>query len=302
MTIGRTTNPHHLSCRVRLSALPLLALLLVGCASNTKRANWEGPQVAQPVTFEAWKYHDEPGRTVKSAHYTIHTTITDTQLLTRLAQVMEGGLQQYERFTPGLPITNRPMDCFVFATRPQWMAFTKEHTGNDAVVYLKINRGGYTVRDWFVSYLLSDESTFAVAAHEGWHQYVARHFKERLPPFLEEGIATQFENMHWTGDLPRWNLSINAARAQRLRQAIEGKYLWPLDQLVTMHAGDVVGLSGERIEAFYAQNWAFVRFLWDADNGKYRQAFQQMLIDTANGVSWKGDASADTPPPRRTIL
>ena len=69
-----------------------------------------------------------------------------------------------------------------------------------------------------------------------------------------------------------------------------------------MHAGDVVGLSGERIEAFYAQNWAFVRFLWDADNGKYRQAFQQMLIDTANGVSWKGDASADTPPPRRTIL
>src|SRR5438445_10157145 len=53
-----------------------------------------------------------------------------------------------------------------------------------------------------------------------------------------------------------------------------------------MHAGDVVGLSGEKIEAFYAQNWAFARFLWEADAGKYRPAFQKLLVETANGTAF----------------
>ena len=53
---------------------------------------------------------------------------------------------------------------------------------------------------------------------------------------------------------------------------------------MTMHAGEVVALPGSKIEAFYAQNWAFAEFLWDAENGKYRPAFQRLLTDCANGT------------------
>src|SRR5207237_4109924 len=126
--------------------------------------------------------------------------------------------------------------------------------------------------------------TYSVAAHEGWHQFVARHFRSRLPPFLEEGIATQFENIHFAGELPRWNLPVNPDRVQRLRQTLDLHTAYPLSKLITMHAGDVVGSGGEKIESFYAQNWAFVRFLWDAQKGKYRAAFQKLLADTAAGT------------------
>ena len=54
----------------------------------------------------------------------------------------------------------------------------------------------------------------------------------------------------------------------------------------SLHAGDVVRLPGDRIEAFYAQNWAFARFLWEYDNGRYRPAFKKLLADTAAGSAY----------------
>jgi hypothetical protein len=237
---------------------------------------------------------DARARAILTNHYLIHTTIDDEQVLGTLARVMEGALAQYQQFTPGVRLSARPMECFVFATRPQWARFTAEKTGDDATVYLKINKGGYTIRDWYVAYFIGDAGTYAVAAHEGWHQYVARHFRSRLPPFLEEGIATMFETITWSAGQPRWTLSVNPVRAARLRRAIERGDLWPLESLITMHAGDVVNLPGERIETFYAQNWAFAQFLWEAENQRYRPAFQRMLGDLAAGVATPGTGARNT--------
>jgi hypothetical protein len=105
-----------------------------------------------------------------------------------------------------------------------------------------------------------------------------------MPPFLEEGLACMFETISWKEKLPRWNLSINAPRAQNLRKAIEGKYLWPLDELCSMHAGDIVGEKSDKIDAFYAQAWAFARFMWEGEGGKYRPALQKWLAETAAGT------------------
>jgi hypothetical protein len=52
-----------------------------------------------------------------------------------------------------------------------------------------------------------------------------------------------------------------------------------------MHAGDVVGLPGDRIETFYAQDWAFAEFMWNAENGRYRRSMLRMLSDLANGTT-----------------
>jgi hypothetical protein len=275
-------------CRLG-SRLVVLALvgLLTGCSSSpsaSPRTAWDGPQTAQKYSTESWSFHGLPGSTLHTAHYNIHSTIQDPDYLNRLAQTMEGALMQYQKLCPQINVNDgRPMECFIFAKRPEWAVFTREHTGNDASVYLQINKGGYTIRDWYVAYDIG-LGTYAVAAHEGWHQFDGRFFKGRLPPFLEEGIATTFENIQWSGDLPRWNLNVHPNRAQRLRSTIESGNLWPLEKLVSMHAGDVVGLKGEQIEAFYAQNWAFARFLWDGQNGKFRPAFQRLLADTAQAT------------------
>ena len=263
-----------------------LLLPLGGCAGGAApgadRRGWTGPAAASPVRTIAWAYNDTRGVVLETAHYQIHTTITDEDVLQRLPQVLEGAYAQYQSFAVAPP-SSRPMKCYVFGKRSEWADFTKRNTGADSAVYLQITRGGYCIGDWFVSYYVGDNATYSVAAHEGWHQYVARHFKGRLPPFLEEGTACMFESLKYHGDLPRWDLSLNPNRSHGLRSAIEGGVLWPLEKLVRMHAGDVVQLPADKIEAFYAQNWAFARFMWEYDGGRYRPAFKKLLADTAAG-------------------
>jgi hypothetical protein len=275
-----------------------IAMLAWGCSASQPPV----PMVSSQFTCEAWTFDGKAANILKTEHYEIHTTIRDQEFLESLAEVMEGSLAQYQKLTPSVKLSNRPLECYVFSRRPEWAKFTQDHTGDDAAIYLQINRGGYTIRDWFVAYFIGNAGTWAVASHEGWHQYVARHFHSRLPPFLEEGIATTFENINFSGSQPRWNLSVNTNRAQKLRTAIEHHWLWPLDQLCMMHAGDVVALDSERIETFYAQDWAFAQFLNNAENGKYRAAYHQMLDDLASGESdtWTGGhrGPSDTWAPR----
>jgi hypothetical protein len=259
----------------------LFSVLFVSCAASAKL---EGPTVAAPVETSNWSYNSVPGTLLKTDHYNIYTTEDSPDVLRSVPQVMEGALGEYQKIAPGVPLTDRRMDCYLFGNKGQWIDFTRRHTGAQAGIYLQINRGGYTIRDWYVSYYVGDAATYSVAAHEGWHQFVSRHFKGRLPPFLEEGIATMFEDIHWKDDLPEWNLGINRTRVQGLRRSVEGKFLFPLSELVGMHAGNVVNQSGNRIEAFYSQDWAFATFLWTGENAKYRPALRQLMSDTADGT------------------
>ncbi|HEX4795231.1 MAG TPA: hypothetical protein VH370_15655 [Humisphaera sp.] len=236
------------------------------------------------MQFAFWEHEGQPGRRVTTPHYVICSTIPDDQILAAVAQVMEGAFGQYRLLAPEVPMTDRPMECYLFANRTEWAAFTKDHTGEDAAVYLQINRGGYTIRDWYVAYYLGDIGTYSVAAHEGFHQYLGRHLKQRIPPFLEEGLACTFEDVTWEGKLPRWDQSINYSRMESLRHAASNGDLQPLKDLIGTHAGQIVNRSHEQIALFYAQCWAFARFVREADNGRHRAALAQMLADAASGT------------------
>lgn len=282
-----------------LRRLPIFFLLLVasGCASSRNQLG--GLREPAPTYAEPWSFQGTPGRKLVTRHYVIYTTLKDDEVVAGVAQVMEGALSQYRRLAPEVAPSGQPMVCYLFQTRDQWAAFTQSRTGADAAIYLQINRGGYTVRDWYVAYFIGDLGTFSVAAHEGFHQYVARHFRSRLPPFLEEGLACMFEEVHWASAgrgpwLPRWNFAANRSRAVGLRNAYEGGYLLPLPTLAAMHAGQVVDQRPEQIAAFYAQSWAFARFLWDAEGGRYRPALRRILTDAARGTLHPDDRTLRT--------
>jgi hypothetical protein len=241
------------------------------------------------VSAERWVYDGVAGRTIHTPHYAIHTTITEDRVVGEMSQVMEGAFGEYQKMAPGVPVSDKPMECFVFATRPEWERFTRQHTGVFAETYLKINRGGYAVRDWYVAYYLGNQSTYSVSSHEGWHQFCGRNFKERLPPFLEEGIACLFEGVSLAGPhgLPQWNFSINLNRAVRLREVLQERRMIPLERLVTLHAGQVVASEG--VDAFYAEDWAFARFMWEGAGGKYRPVLQKLIGDAAAGKMEGGE-------------
>src|SRR5690606_35605509 len=125
--------------------------------------------------------------------------------------------------------------------------FTRRKTGPMARTYLQIAYGAYAIGDVFVAYDIGDYRTLSVAAHEGWHQFASRHFQGRLPAFLEEGVATLFEDTTTLDPLPRWDLSVNAHRAHGLWRSIERRYIFSLDELVTLHAGEIIHRPGDRI-------------------------------------------------------
>ena len=261
-----------------------LVALLAGCARSTPTIADSGRGTLATVRVEPWSYEGEPGRRVVTPHYVVYATVNNDEFLESIGQLMEGALAEYRRLAPGVADSDRRMECYLFATRPQWARFTREKTGEDAAVYLQINRGGYTVRDWFVAYFMGDVDTFCVASHEGFHQYAARHFRTRVPPFLEEGLACLFEDVARDGRLPRWDLSVNYGRQAALRKAVDKNLLLPLDDLAGMHAGQIISQSPDQIAGFYAQSWGFARFLWEYNNGQYRPpALQKILADAGDG-------------------
>jgi hypothetical protein len=280
--------------RLSLSSILLLfAAGLIGCAESRRPRELDGPHSAARLRAEPWAYGERPGQKVRSQHYVLLTTIDDRDVVDALGQVMEGALAQYRKIAPHPVATSRPMECYLFQYRNEWASFTQQHTGADAPIYLQINRGGYTVGDRYVAFFIGDIQTYSVAAHEGWHQYVARHFKHRPPPFLEEGLACLFEQVKWDGKLPRWDLSSNANRIRGLRNAVESRTLLPLKKLISMHAGQVVEQTTFQVETFYAQNWAFARFLWDAEEGRYRPGLQRLLADAAAGTLYRDGVVRD---------
>jgi len=254
-----------------------------GCTSVPQIGHWEGPTAPAAVSFGPWSNGPPGARAVRTAHYEINTTITDDDFLKQTAQVMEGALTEYRQLAPAVKVSDSPMQCYLFSSRAEWEAFTVQLTGPQSSIFLQINRGGYCFGDQYVAYDIGQSSTLSVAAHEGWHQFVARHFTGRLPPFLEEGLATTFETMRWQDGLPQWNLSINSQRVLGLRRSIERHALWPLDTLVTLNAGSVVSGSGEKIDAFYSQDWAFADFLYSGENGSRRPMLLRMIADAAAG-------------------
>ncbi len=248
----------------------------------------KGPGMLSPVRVEPWTYGGEPARRVITPHYVVYATVANDDFLESIGQLMEGAWRNTGGLRPRVPETDHPMECYLFATRPQWARFTKDNTGVDSSVYLQINRGGYTVRDWYVAYFLGDVGTFCVASHEGFHQFAARHFKTRIPPFMEEGIACLFEDVTWDGQLPRWDLSVNYGRQTALRRAVEKGLLLPLRDLAGMHAGQIITKSSDQIAGFYAQCWGFARFLWEYHGGHYRPALQKILADAGDGTLYGG--------------
>ena len=257
--------------------------LLAGCASPANPVRIQGPPKPAQIVFSQGTVDGAPVTRVSGPHYILYSTLENHETLTRIAELMEGAFEVYRSLAPDVPPTDRPMECYLFQTRAEWSQFTRAHTGEDAAIYLRVNRGGYTLGDYYVSYWIGPEGTASVAAHEGWHQYAARHLRGRLPPFLEEGIACLFEQVNWDGNLPRWNLAENPARLLALKSAVELDELYPLAQLIRMHAGQVVSRPSGQIEAFYAQSWAFARFLRDGDNGRHRKALEQMIADAGRG-------------------
>ena len=240
------------------------------------------PQVAV-LSEEDWTFATAQGSVVRTANYRIFTTTDNPVMRQRLAAFLERALVNYRTALGPLPAPPQRLDAYLMNNRPQWEAVTKQLMGDQADTLLKIPRGGYASRGFGVYYDIGLFDTLAIAGHEGWHQYTQRVFKDQLPVWLEEGVATFMEGHRWEENTPIFKPWANVQRFDQLRTAANKSGLLPLPDLLESRPQDFLDQTDDKVLTFYSQIWALVHFLNEGEGGKYRASLRVLLEDAAQG-------------------
>lgn len=230
-----------------------------------------------------WESQFGTGLKLNTAHYEIYTTLLDPLMLSQVPGFVESAYRGYQSQLPKPVETSIPLTIYLFANRQQWEVFTTDFTGPQAQMYLKIKNGAYYLNGACVTYNIGRERTFSVLGHEGWHQFNSRLFKYRLPSWLDEGIAMQFEITEYDRGFLTFTPERNGYRLGSLKQTLLKDDIIPLKTLVSLNPGEVVVENDEAVAAFYSQSYALVRFLREDNYGKRLSKYQNMLFDGFNG-------------------
>jgi len=234
---------------------------------------------------EPWHFGQIEGQVVVTANYRLHTTMTDERMLRELAVLMEEALGHYRTALGELPPPRAPMRSFVFERRSEWADHTRELLGSSAGPYLGLGRGGYTTGAESVLFNIGREDTFTIAVHEGWHQYTQQVFRDQLPVWLEEGIATYMEGNRFRrgSERPAFMPWRNFERYGELRDTVRTGRLVPLAELIDGSPQRFLERGRGSLLSYYAQVWALVHFLLEGEDGAHRAGLLQAVSDAAHG-------------------
>ncbi len=144
-------------------------------------------------SVEDWHNAYGPGLKLTTAHYEVFTTLLEPLMLRRIPGFVESTYRAYNSQLPEPVETKVRFVIYLFADRAQWEDFTRNFAGEQAEIFCRIQAGAYYHQNVCVAYDIGPDRTFSVLGHEGWHQFNDRHFKFRLPSWLDEGVAMLFE-------------------------------------------------------------------------------------------------------------
>lgn len=289
--------------RPRAAAAIVAGLLAGACAptppveggkAETVRAAGPSP-IDRPFRDEPWVYDERPGRVVVTPHYRIYLTQTEPAFVGRVPAFLESALGHYRTVATGeasplpAPDPDRPLTTYVFRARAEWERMTRQLLGERAGPFLRIQRGGYAWGGVAVLFDLdgggASRDTLSLVAHEGWHQFTQATFRQPLPPWLEEGLATLCEGYRWTGGTPVAlfePLSNPERRARLTRLVREGRFR-SVQSLVLDTPADLAANAGGGALDYYAQVWALAAYLAGGDGGRYADSLSACVQDARRG-------------------
>jgi hypothetical protein len=235
-------------------------------------------------SVEPWENTYGPGLKLTTDHYEVYTTLLNPLILSRVPGFVESAYKAYQKQLPELVETKFKMSVYLFAKRKQWEDFTRVFVGENAPLYLKIKSGAYCLNDACVAYNIGSNATFSVIGHEGWHQFNQRHFRYRLPSWLDEGIAMAFEYNRYENGLFTFDPSQNLNRLGGLKLTLAEDKMIPLRVLIGLDPGQAVRIGQDATQAFYSQSYALVRFLKEDNYGQRLAQYHQMLMGAVDGT------------------
>ena len=221
------------------AAVIIAALGLTGCSpSHRARAVSAQPAEAQKartaimerlqserlpalVSVQPWESKYGPGLKLATDHYEIFSTVTQPLMLRMVPGFIESAYRGYNDHLPQPIDTASPFQVYLFADRQQWEDFTRGFAGDQAAIFCKIKTGAYYLNGACVVYDIGPKRTLSALGHEGWHQFNSRHFKYRLPSWLDEGVAMQFETGVSDGGLFHFDPAANLQRLGALKDTLD---------------------------------------------------------------------------------
>ncbi len=128
------------------------------------------------------------------------------------------------------------------------------------------------------------EDVFPILQHEGLHQFVRNYMGDRVPLWLNEGLAEYFEQARIVKGKVKTGIA-DPNRIAILRKAIEADVALPFDSLINIssqqwHANMLSGSPQGYIQ--YVQSWSIVHFLVH-DSKKLRGGFNVFLNELSAG-------------------
>lgn len=287
---------------------PALLLCLAGCAGSANtpakpaapaqvQDAWQmtlerlrGERLPTLESVDPWENTYGPGLRLATAHYEVFTTILEPLILRTIPGFLESACRGYNEQLPQPIETVTRFKVYLFATRGQWEDFTRSFAAEQAEVFCRIKTGAYCLNGSCVAYDLGGARTLTALGHEGWHQFNSQHFRYRLPSWLDEGAAMQFETSRYEGGVYHFDPAANTQRLGALRDTLDKGRQIPLRDLIATSPGEVLATDQtEAVMAFYGQSYALVRFLREAGFGRYGPNYRRLLADAMSG-QWPLDA------------
>jgi hypothetical protein len=265
--------------------LLLGALLIVGACGPKPRA-------AQfTLSEEEWDFAPRTGRILTTDHFRIYTSIDDVELRTVLPLFAETAYLQYSALIyagkkgppPSAAGSDRKLTTYLLRNREEWERFSRRFFPQRYATYARISYGGYTEQDTAVVYYDRQRSyTLSVLAHEGLHQYLYNLAGPAIPAWLNEGLACYCEAFDVPGnDVPVFTPTHNTFRLNYLREALAGKTMIPLKDILATDAGRVI--DQYQAKPYYAQVWSLLVYLRHGGNGRYAKGLERLLADLVGG-------------------
>ncbi|MEA3225470.1 MAG: hypothetical protein U9Q07_05925 [Planctomycetota bacterium] len=284
-----------------LLTLTVAIVCVAGCASDnagTRQARTEAIEHLRrenPLMLESvelWDNEYGPGLKLTTAHYEIFTTFLEPTVLRHSPGFMESVYRAYNSQLPEPIETQNKFTVYLFGDRRQWEDFTRDFAGEQAETFCRIKAGAYYHNGACVAYDIGPQRTLSVLGHEGWHQFNGRHFKFRLPSWLDEGVAMLFETNGTEEGTFSLEPAKNTYRLNALKRTLANNKMIPLRDLIVSNPGDVLATDRtEAVMAFYSQSYALVRFLQEADGGRRLDAYYRLLADGLRG-DWPLDKAS----------
>ena len=226
-------------------------------------------------------------RQLDTRHYSIHTDI-DRGLAEDLAKRLDA---MYDEYARRLADFDRPeerkeiLQVYLFRRHEDYQKFVQNRAPNTGGVFLP-------ERNMLVAYYEGQgrDALRRTLQHEAFHQFAHARISQKLPPWLNEGLATLFEEGIWTGK--GFELGeVPPRRVRQLRADLAGKRLTSFRTFMSMDL-ERWNAALERqpglAAAQYNQAWAMVHFLVfhtdDKGQFKYRKRFIEMLRLIHDGI------------------